>query len=56
MLAWVGVANSEPINNFYQTFGCWNFSDLDGKPLEELRGMLDDYGFGGRNYVIRTQA
>lgn len=56
MLAWVGVANSEPINNFYQTFGCWNFSDLEGKSLEELRGMLDDYGFGGRNYVIRTQA
>lgn len=56
MLAWVGVANSEPINNFYQTFGCWNFSDLDGKSLEELRGMLDDYGFGGRDYVIRTNA
>ena len=56
MLAWVGVANSEPINNFYQTFGCWNFSDLDGKPLEELRGMLDDYGFGGRDYMIRTNA
>ena len=56
MLAWVGVANSEPINNFYQTFGCWNFSDLEGKSLEELRAMLDDYGFGGRDYVIRTNA
>ena len=52
MLAWVGAANSEPINNFYQTFGCWNFSDLENETLEELRSTLNAYGFGGREYVI----
>lgn len=53
MLAWVGVANSEPINNFYQTFGVWNMSDLEGKPVEEIRQSVLDYGFGGKEFIIR---
>lgn len=55
MLSWVGVANSEPINNFYQTFGVWNFSDLEGQSIDEIRQMVINYGFGGKDFIIRGE-
>lgn len=51
-LPWCGVANSDPIVKFYQTFGVYNISDLENKSLRKLKKALIDIGVGGKEYHI----
>lgn len=52
-LPWCGVANGEPMVNFYQTFGAYNISDVEKKSRQELLEQLDKVGVGGKAYNIR---
>ena len=51
-LPWCGVANSDPIVKFYQTFGVYNITDLENKSLRKLKKALIDIGAGGKEYHI----
>lgn len=52
-LPWCGVATSQPMVNFYQTFGKYNISDVEKKSNSELLNALDKVGAGGKKYVIK---
>lgn len=51
-LPWCGVANSDPIIKFYQTFGAYNISDIENKTIEALKDQLTQIGAGGKEYHI----
>lgn len=52
-LPWCGVATSQPMVNFYQTFGAYNISDVEKKSRNELLSALDKVGAGGKEYKIK---
>ena len=52
-LPWCGVATSQPMVNFYQTFGKYNISEVEQKSNSELLNALDKVGAGGKKYVIK---
>ena len=52
-LPWCGVATSQPMVNFYQTFGRYNISDIENKSLESLKNEIEKVGAGGKKYVIK---
>lgn len=52
-LPWCGVATSQPMVNFYQTFGRYNISDVENRSNADLKSELDKVGVGGKKYVIK---
>lgn len=52
-LPWCGVANGEPMVNFYQTFGAYNISDVESRSNQSLLDDINSIGAGGKKYVIR---
>lgn len=52
-LPWCGVANGEPMVNFYQTFGAYNISDVENRGNKALLKDIKEIGAGGKKYIIR---
>ncbi len=52
-LPWCGVANGEPMVNFYQTFGAYNISDVENRSNQSLLEDINAIGAGGKKFVIR---
>lgn len=52
-LPWCGVATSQPMVNFYQTFGKYNISDVENRSNADLKSELDKVGVGGKEYQIK---
>lgn len=52
-LPWCGVANGEPMVNFYQTFGAYNIADVENRSKQSLLDDINSIGAGGKKYMIR---
>ena len=52
-LPWCGVATSQPMVNFYQTFGAYNISDVENMSSQALLDHINAVGAGGKEYQIK---